>query len=87
MKFSQSWLHKKLLEWHKEKYPKGIPEWWSQEATQNLCEKSEMNSANNGKILFKPQTPVWDRVNGIPLKTTMMVLKKPLELKDFSGMV
>ena len=54
VKFSQSWLCNKLLEWQKEKYPKGIPEWWSQEATQNLCESSanKGTSSSNRKSQF-----------------------------------
>ena len=84
IKLAQPWLRKKLLDWQKEKYPSGIPEWWSTEATQNLGEKSEFNTSNNGKILFKPQIPIWDRIKGVPLRTAMMILKEPLEIKDFA---
>ena len=84
IKLAQPWLRKKLLDWQKEKYPSGVPEWWSTEATQNLGEKSEINTSNNGKILFKPQIPIWDRIKGVPLRTAMMILKEPLEIKDFA---
>ena len=34
----------------------------SLEAAQNLGEKSEINTSNNGKALFKPQIPIWHSV-------------------------
>ena len=83
IKLSQPWLRKKLLERQKEKYPQGMPEWWSAKEAQTLGEKSEDNTDNNGKILFKPQIPVWDRIKGIPMRASMMLLKEVLSYKDF----
>lgn len=84
LKLSQPWIRKKLLEWQKDKYPKGIPEWWTPEEAQTLGEKSELNSSSNGMLLFKPQIPIWDRIKGIPMRTAMTVLKEIFEYKDFT---
>ena len=29
VKLAQPWIRKRLLDWQKEKFPKGIPEWWT----------------------------------------------------------
>lgn len=84
LKLSQPWIRKKLLEWQKDKYPKGIPEWWTPEEAQTLGEKSELNSSSNGMLFFKPQIPIWDRIKGIPMRTAMTVLKEIFEYKDFT---
>ena len=60
VKLAQPWVRKKLLGWRKEKYPQGIPEWWTADEDTSLGEKSEYNLENNGKIMFKPQVPLWD---------------------------
>ena len=84
LKLSQPWIRKKLLEWQKDKYPKGIPEWWTPEEAQTLGEKSELNPSSNGMLFFKPQIPIWDRIKGIPMRTAMTVLKEIFEYKDFT---
>ena len=84
LKLSQPWIRKKLLAWQKDKYPKGIPEWWTPEEAQTLGEKSELNSSSNGMLFFKPQIPIWDRIKGIPMRTAMTVLKEIFEYKDFT---
>lgn len=84
VKLAQPWVRKKLLEWQKEKYPKGIPEWWNSDETQALGEKSEMNTQSNGTLLFTPQIPIWDRIKGAPMRTAMVVLREVFEYKDFA---
>ena len=84
IKLSQPWIRKKVLEWQKSKYPKGIPEWWAPEEAQTLGEKSDLNSSSNGMLLFKPQIQIWDRIKGVPMRTAMTVLKEIFEYKDFT---
>jgi hypothetical protein len=74
VKLAQPWLRKKLMDWQKEKFPKGIPEWWTTEENQTLGERSELNNESNGTLFFKPQIPIWDRLKGIPMRTAMTVL-------------
>ena len=59
VKLAQPLIRKKLLD-SKERYPQGIPEWWTADEDTSLGEKSEYNLENNGKIMFKPQVPLWD---------------------------
>ena len=84
VKLAQPWIRKKLLEWQKEKFPKGIPEWWTSDETQAFGEKSEMNTPSNGTLIFKPQIPIWDRIKGAPRRTAMMVLREIFQCKDFA---
>ena len=84
VKLAQPWIRKRLLDWQKEKFPKGIPEWWTSDETQALGEKSEMNTQSNGTLIFKPQIPIWDRIKGAPMRTAMMVLREVFEYKDFA---
>ena len=66
VKLSQPWVRKKLLDWQREKFPTGIPKWWTPEEMQTLDEKSDTNTKTNGTILFKPQIPLWDRIMEFP---------------------